>query len=78
MTYRSVRPAAVLTAPRRANEPSPAFRPCSGVKAYYLGEAWSPGESGSLVLAGAGCLSVSAGWFRVPARLINDDPGREE
>jgi hypothetical protein len=45
---------------------------------YYLKEAWSPGVPGLLIPVGAGCLTVGAGRFRLPARLISDNPGREK
>jgi hypothetical protein len=78
MTYGSVRSPAPLAAGWGTGEPSPTRQPCYLGKAFNLKDAWSPGESGTLSLAGVGCLSVSAGWFRLPAWLISDDPGREK
>jgi hypothetical protein len=78
MTYRRFRPPAAPGAHGRPGEPSPARQPCNEEKTYYLKEAWSPGVPGSLIPVGAGCLTVSAGRFRLPTWLISDDPGREE
>jgi hypothetical protein len=78
MTYGSVRSPAPLATGWGTGEPSPTRQPCYLGTAFNLKEAWSPGGPGALSLAGAGCLSVSAGLFWLPAWLIPDDPGREE
>jgi hypothetical protein len=78
MTYASTHPAAAPIGPDRPDEPILTRQPCYSEMAYYLKEACSPGASGALTLAGAGCLTVSAGRLRLPATLITDDPGREE
>ena len=76
------RPGVLPRAPQAGRdpvEPNRGPRPCHSGKAENYKEAWSPGEPGTLFLAGAGSLrNVSAGWFRLPAWLISDDPGREE
>jgi hypothetical protein len=78
MTYRRIRPPASPGAHGRPAEPSPARQPFNAEMTYYLKEAWSAGVPGSLIPVGAGCLTVSAGRFRLPARLNSDDPGREK
>ena len=78
MTYRRFRPPAAPGAHGRLGEPSRALQPCNAQMTYYLKGAWSPGVPGSLIPVGAGCLTVTEGRSRLPARLISDDPGREE
>ena len=84
MTYRRFRPPAALGAHGGPGEPARALQPCNAEMTYYLKETRSPGVPGSLMPAGAGCLTVSAGRFRLPAWFISDDrgrpdyPGREE
>jgi hypothetical protein len=78
MTHRRFRPPAPAGAHGRPGEPPPARQPCIAEMTYYLQETWSPGVPGSLVPVGAGCLTVSAGRFRLPAWLISDDPGRPD
>jgi hypothetical protein len=78
MTYRRIRPSASPGAHGRPGEPSPARQPCKAEMTNYPRQAWSPGVPGSLIPVGAGCLTVSAGWFRLPAWLISDDPGRPD
>ena len=78
MTPSSVFPRAPQ-AGRGPVEPNGGLCPCHSGKAEKYQEAWTLGEPGTLFLAGAGSLrNVSAGWFRLPAWLISDDPGREE
>ena len=78
MTYRRIRPPASPGAHGRPAEPSLVRQPFNAEMTYYLKEAWSAGVPGSLIPVGAGCLTVSAGRFRLPARLNSDDPGREK
>ena len=77
MTYCRFRPPASPGAHSRP-APLPARPPCNAEMTYDLKETWSPGVPGSLIPVGAGCLTVGAGRFRLPARLIPDDPGREK
>ena len=78
MTYRRFRPPAARGAHGRPGEPSPILQPCNAEMTYYLKEAWSAGVPGSLIPVGAGCLTVTEGRSRLPARLNSDDPGREK
>jgi hypothetical protein len=78
MTYAGLRLTTAPIATDRPVEPFLTRQPCYSQMTYYLKEACSPGAPGPLALAGAGCLTVGAGRFRLPAWLITDDPGREE